>query len=479
MSFLNFVLKNIYDLTFLVIFIISVSIFLYIKRKNLKKEGLLLLYKASWGIKLINYVGKKSPKTFHVLSYISIGIGYVLMVGMLFLLGRMVYLYTIPSFVQAIKIPPLLPLVPYLPQVFGLSFLPNFYFTYWIVVLAIIAIPHEFAHGIFAAYNKIKINSTGFGFFPSFFPIFLAAFVEPDEKSMEKKSIFSQLAVLSAGTFANLLTAILFLGILWAFFSFAFTQSGVVFDTYPYTIVNTSSVTMINGLALNNPTYEKILNLSDSDGFNKIRVGVKEYIAKKSFLEKQQNDKKKIILYYDAPAINAKLEHVILKIDGVQINSLEILKNQISKHSPGNKVTLNVLGEDGKDYNHDIILGTSPKNKSQAWIGIGFSNQKRSSIIGKIYSNLSFKKPHVYYKPLFGASKFIYYLLWWIVLISISVALINMLPMGIFDGGRFFYLTVLAITKKEKIAKNLFAFSTYFILFIFLILMLLWAFLFF
>lgn len=468
-----------YDLTFLVIFAIFVSIFLHSGKKNIKKEGLLLLYKASWGIKLINYVGKKSPKTFRILSYISITIGYILMVGMLFLLGRIVYLYTFPSFVQAIKIPPLLPLVPYLPQVFGLSFLPPFYFTYWIIVLVIIAIPHEFAHGIFAAYNKIKIKSTGFGFFPFFFPVFLAAFVEPDEKKMEKKSIFSQLAVLSAGTFANLLTAILFFGFLWIFFSLAFAHSGVVFDTYPYTVVSASSVTMINGLILNNPTYGEILNLSKGNGFNKLEAGGQEYITKKSLLKKQQNDKGKIILYYDAPAIRANLESVIFKIDGVAINNLDDLKNQMSKYSPGEKITLNVLGKDGKNYDRDIILGENPKNKSLPWIGIGFSNEKRSGAMGKMYSVLNFKKPHIYYRPLFDTSVFIYNLLWWIALISISVALINMLPMGIFDGGKFFYLTVLAITKKEKIAKNMYTFSTFFILLIFLILMLLWAFLFF
>jgi membrane-associated protease RseP (regulator of RpoE activity) len=50
-----------------------------------------------------------------------------------------------------------------------------------------------------------------------------------------------------------------------------------------------------------------------------------------------------------------------------------------------------------------------------------------------------------------------------------------MLPVGIFDGGRFFYLTIWGITKNEKLARNLFKFTTYFILFLLLILMLKWA----
>ena len=70
---------------------------------------------------------------------------------------------------------------------------------------------------------------------------------------------------------------------------------------------------------------------------------------------------------------------------------------------------------------------------------------------------------------------FIYNLLWWLVIINISVALINMLPMGIFDGGRFFYVTVWGITKNEKFAKRAFAFTTYFFLFILVLLMVFWG----
>ncbi len=46
-------------------------------------------------------------------------------------------------------------------------------------------------------------------------------------------------------------------------------------------------------------------------------------------------------------------------------------------------------------------------------------------------------------------------------MVCFSIALVNMLPVGIFDGGRFFYLTILAITKKEKIAKKAFSIITY------------------
>ena len=369
----------------------------------------------------------------------------------------------------------MLPLFPYLTEIPSLSFLPPFNFTYWIVIIAIIAITHEMAHGIFAAHNNVKTKSTGFGFFPFFLPIFLAAFVELDEKTMAKKSKFSQLAILSAGTFANILTAILFFGVIWIFFSLAFAPSGVIFNEYAYAPVAISAISSVNGIQLENNDFEEFVSLLNKTDSNKIKVEEEKYVGV-GFLT---NTNEYVKLYYDSPAINAGLESVILEINGEEIKNIDNLRNELLKYSPGETITLNVLGDDGEDYNRDLVLGENPGNSDKAWLGIGFSNQVRPGVMGKIFSTLSLKKQHIYYKPLFGASEFIYDLLWWLILISISVALINMLPVGIFDGGRFFYLTVLAITGKEKIAKNLFALSTYLILAVFLILMLLWAFLFF
>ena len=466
-----------YDVLFLVLFVIAASVFLNSRKKNLKKEGLLILYKASWGIKLINYVGKKSAKTFKVLSYISITIGYLLMAGIIYMIGKIVYIYgTMPAVVQAIKIPPIIPLVPYLPEIFKLGFLPPFYFTYWILIIAIIAITHEFAHGIFAAYNKIKIKSTGFGFFPFFLPIFLAAFVELDEKRMAKKSNFSQMAILSAGTFANVLTAILFFALIWVFFIFAFTPSGVIFDNYPYSVVELAGISMVNGVSLDGSTYERILELSNEEGFNKIKANNQSYMIMKSDLEKQENNDGNLILYYDAPAINSNLGSIILKINNVEMKNIETLQKELLKYSPGEKITINTIDKDGEDFDLDLVLGENPSNKNLPWLGVGFTAPQNSRTLGKVYSTLAFKDPHIYYESKLGDfGGFIYNLLWWVVLISLSVALINMLPVGIFDGGRFFYLTVLAITKNEKISKRLFSFSTYFILFLFLLLMVFWA----
>lgn len=455
-----------YDLILLGVFLFFVLLFLYVKRKKLKKDGLLILYRTKLGIKIIDRVGKKYKKTLKFLSYVSITIGYLLMGAMVYLFGKIVYMYiAYPNIVRAVKVPPIMPLVPYLPRAFNLNFLPPFYFIYWIIILAIVAIFHEFAHGIFMRRYDIKIKSTGFGFFPFFLPIFLAAFVEQDEKSMEKTSRFKQKAVLSAGTFANLITAIVTFGIMVLFFTLAFTPSGVQFDNYAYTVIGLGGITSINNISVNNPTYDRVLELTN-ENLTRINTINGKYLLTKKFLNTQQNKKNYILAYLDSPAIKSNLKGGISKINDQKIDSLKDLDDALNKYSPGDTINLKTnLG------NYQVKLGESPLNKSKAWLGILFNNKQKGII--NFFS--SFKKQNVHYESKIFGGQFIYDFLWWLVLISFSVALINMLPMGIFDGGRFFYLTILGLTKSKKRAEQWFKGVTRFLLFLVLLLMIFWA----
>ena len=466
----------VYDFILLGIFVIFLAVFLYRRKKNIKKQGLLLLYRTTWGINFINKVGKKYKKLLNTLSYFSIGIGYLLMVGILYLVGKIVYIYiAYPQVVRAIKVPPIMPLIPYLPQVFKLDFLPPFYFTYWIIIIAIIAIIHEFAHGIFAALNKVKIKKTGFGFFPFFLPIFLAAFVELDEKNMEKKSKFSQMAVLSAGTFANVLTTIFFLIIMWLFFSLSFAPTGVIFDDYAYDVVEIAGITMVNGVPLTNTTYEKVSELISEEGLNKIQANGSNYVSTKEFLDMQGEIYNYTFLYYDSPAINVGLDGAITNINGVKITSLKVFQDELSKYSPGDKITLKTSFE-GDVESYEIELGENPHEDGPGYLGVGFLDTKRSGVMGKVIDFISsFKKSNIYYESKFEFAWFIYNLLWWLVLISFSVALVNMLPVGMFDGGRFFYLTILGLTKDKNKAEKAFKFVTQFFLFLLLLIMVFWV----
>jgi membrane-associated protease RseP (regulator of RpoE activity) len=471
---MNFI---IYDIALLVAFIIFVSVFLYKRKKNLKKEGLLWLYKTGAGIKVINRIGEKYKKTLNVLSYISICLGFLLMAIVLYFFGRIVWLYVFHSEItNLVKIPPIMPLLPYLPQVFKLSYLPPFYFIYWILIIAIVAISHEFSHGIFARNKNVKIKSTGFGFFPFFFPVFLAAFVELDEKNMEKKKISHQMAILSAGTFANTIIAFLSLGILILFFYLAFTPSGVVFDGYTYSAIGISAITSVNNISVNNVSYNQLLSMTNISGLSEIKANGTDYLASETFLESQGNNQAGyLFLYDDAPAVKANLSNTIIKINGVPVDSRIKLGQEIMKYSPGQKIT--VTGLEGDAYrDYYIVLAQNPQNKSLPYLGVGFLNREGSGILNKIVSTFSsFRNPNVYYASNFDAAEFIYDFLWWLVMISFSVALVNMLPVGIFDGGRFFYLAILAVTKKEEVAKKTFKAITYLFLFLLAVIMVFWA----
>ncbi len=470
---------QVYDLVLLGIFVIFVSFFLYKNKKNLKREGLLFLYRTKWGMKLIDSIGKKYKKTLKFLSYVSITLGYLLMGFMLYLFGKIVYIYiALPSYVQAIKVPPITPIFPYMDKV--IPGFPPFYFIYFILILAIIAIFHEFAHGIFMRRYGIKIKSTGFGFFPFFLPIFLAAFVEQDEKSMEKKSPFKQMAVLSAGTFANLLTAIVSFGILLLILFTMFNPAGVnvVPDNNVVTTIALGNVTAINNISLGNPTYKELKEKMNNKT-NIIKTKEKGYIITEEILMNKNISKEgKIGVFLRSPVSkiginvsknNVNLESfIIMKIGKQKITSVKKISEIISNYSPGEKVKIKT---DKGEY--EIIFQDSPYEKGKAWLGV-FVLQ-RPIIEGHRVTIPWVGKSGIYYEAKSEAGIILENFFEWLVLISFGVALINMLPMGIFDGGRFFYLTIYSITKSEKSAKNWFKFSTNFLLFLVLLIMIFWG----
>jgi len=460
-----------YDLSFLVVFTLAIVIFLYTRKHNLKRDGIMYLYRTKVGLKIIDNLGKKYPKTLRVLSYIIVACGYLLMIAMIYFLIEIVKIFLNPTFVQAIKIPPLMPLIPYLPNLFKITWLPPFYFTYWIVAIALIALFHEGFHGIFARFYGVRIKSTGFGFLGPF----LAFFVEQDDKQMQQKKIFPQLTILGAGVFANILIGIIFFFLMAGFYNTAYSPSGVVFNDYSYSLFTQEQM---QNLSLNN----KILAV---DGMNLTGITLLEknyYISPEYFKldETELTSKTLIKAYQDLPAINNQISGAIRRINEVQVDTQEDFVNEMNKHIPGQEITITTQSitnsSDVKTYN--IILGADYQNSSRSVIGTVVLLPSGKGIRIMMYNLMNyFREPGVNYAPKgnYEATIFFYNLLWWIVLINFSVALTNMLPVGIFDGGRFYYLTILAITKKKKLAEQVFKWTTKIILAVFVLLMVLWA----
>ncbi len=472
---MNFIIL---DIILLVLFLALAGFFLYRNRKKLDQEGWLLLYKTSWGIKLIDKIGKKYERTLRVLSYVSVAVGIILMVLVLVLMVQTVYLYLTTTISETIKAPPIMPLIPYFPEIFGVkSIFPPFYFVYFIISILIVATFHEFSHGIFAARYKIKIKSTGFAFL-KYFPAFFGAFVEQDDKQMRSKKKFEQMSVLSAGVFANILIVLIFGIIFILFFKLAFVPSGIIYDSYPYGIIDIQKITKINGIEVANITFREALEKMDSDGFNEIEAKNKYIILKDDF-EKQSKSYDqygKVLLYYDAPAIKSNMSRIIYAINGEKIDSHDKLVQELAKYSSGEKVIVTTIINKDNNLDREITLGENPEN-GKAWLGIGFIDRNSNGIRGFVINVFSIvKNPNIFYTPRSEASVFVYDLLWWILLINFAVALFNMLPLGILDGGRFFYLGIFSITKSEKFANRAFKFATYFLLALLLVLMIKWIF---
>ena len=465
----------IYDLTFLIAFTLFVIIFLYKRRMNLQRQGLLFLYRTQVGVRFIDKFSKKYSSILKPLQYIIILSGYILMFAMVWMLAQFSWIYLkSPVAAKALRIPVLLPLVPYLPDIFKLDFLPSFNFTYWIIIIAIIAIPHEFAHGIFARLNNIKIHSTGFGFLGPF----LAAFVEQDDKQMNKAPKFAQLSVLAAGTFANVIFTVIFGLLFWLFFISTFTQAGVLFNAYSSSQITIADISQLNGISISSPEQiPPLLNESLAEIF----VNGKKYFANPGSLKLAiENKIPGIQVFDDTPAFNARLAGAISEINGEKITSFNQISAALQSHKPGDTLEIKTLYQESvrknnvEERSYTIQLA---EKEGKPFLGIGVSSPRSTGPMGVIFSLISeIKDPLIFYQSSLGTfGWFIYFFLWWAVLILVSVALVNMLPVGIFDGGRFFYLTIWALTGSEKIGRNTFKISTWLILLLVLAMMIKWA----
>ncbi len=437
----------------------------------------MFLYKTKFGMEVIDYVGKRFSKALHAIKYLIIAVGYLLMGIMVFLLAQVVYIYIkFPQITDTIKAPPVMPLIPYFPQIFGVeSLFPPFYFTYFILALIIVAFVHEFAHGIYMKLFNIRIKSTGVAFLG---PI-LGAFVEQDEKQMNSKPAFQQMVILGAGVFANILFALIFFILLVGFFSLSFVPAGYVFNSYA---VSEIPIQDISGFG-NMENLSVILNGQDLGNLSltKIMVNEKNYFMVSELRDKIESGvlgaESYALVFEDAPAINAGLRGVIKQIDDVKIADQESLRVFLENKNPGDKVLIKSLVEnEEKDY--ELILQEHPFRKGVAYLGVASLDSEGNSLFRKIILKfISFKEPSTYYEPKYdgGVVYFIYNLFWWIAIINLFVALFNMLPLGILDGGRFFYLTVIGITKSEKIAKKAFRFVTWLILLLFIVMIVSWV----
>ena len=206
-----------------IVFLVTLTIFVYLKRRNLDTKQIIpyflyfSMYKTTWGLRVMDSVAKKYRKIMIFIGYVGILIGFLGMILISYgLISNIYVLFTKPEAQPGVGL-----VLPFKAK--GIFFVP---FFYWIISIFVIAVVHEFAHGMLARTHNLKVKSSGFAFLGLIIPIIPAAFVEPDEKELRKRPHKEQLSVFAAGPFSNVVFAFLFLTI--ASFIFAPIANAII-----------------------------------------------------------------------------------------------------------------------------------------------------------------------------------------------------------------------------------------------------------
>ncbi|MCA9497149.1 MAG: site-2 protease family protein [Nanoarchaeota archaeon] len=375
------------------VFIIILTIFLYIKRKNLEVQGkfpffYILMYKTKLGLGKMDLWSKKHPKVFLFLSYLSIFIGVI---GLFFSLWFMVYQL---GFIVEYDLKEggglVLPIKTESGSIAGIPVVAPPFFE-WFIALMILVIVHEFAHGVIAERFKIKIKSSGFAFMGLIAPLLPAAFVEPDEKYLKKAKWWQQIAVFGAGSTSNFIFGGLFL-LIFFFVANPFMYETTQLESISFTSVMNESSLKNYGIesgeiiALN---YEPISNFDFIVG-NGMGPGMSDLIIIPDFYNFTKN------------------QTILLTINTNNLVSIyEIQTFQL------------------EEYGNKSMIGIS-----------GFQ------------PNLETKDDYLY---LGGFPKFFQGLIFWIALLNIGIGLMNLLPIWITDGGQIAKTLLANFIRNEKI----------------------------
>jgi len=250
------------------------------------------------------------------------------------------------------------PVAPILPGItVGLDELP-----YFLLAIAITLIPHELAHAFHASSEDIKVKSAGvFLFF-----ILPGGFAEIDEEELAKKPLGTQLRVFAAGSFANILTFLVLLGV----FSLLFASQ-----------------------LAPNPAGVKIVYVNSS-----------------------------------YPAYGHLMpEDIIIAINNMPTTTLDDFSRILGNFKPNETIHLTII-RNGRLLNLTLTLAESPYNRLRGFLGV---------TIQQAYTNEWMSK-----------------LSQWLLVVTLSVAIINVMPIFPLDGGRMLMAALEKVLPKNT-ARNI------------------------
>ena len=298
-----------------ILFVVILTLILYLNKKKVIIQKIffpflyLVILKTKLGLKFMDKAAKKCPKLLKILSNTAIGVGFL---GMIFisytLITNVIKLITVPAAASSMGM--VLPI-----PVKGVFYVP---FFYWIISIFILATIHEFSHGVIARLYKIKVKSSGFGFFSILLPAIPLAFVEPDEKQLAKAKLHKKLAVFAAGPFSNIALGFILLLI---------------------------SAFVLSPFAVN--------NIYDYDGV----------LVDNLVLEGNET--------MPAELAGIGIGEKIIEMDGTEIVYISHFSEVLNNHSPGDMI--NVITNES---NYNVTLTETPGNSEHAYIGI-FAGQSK------------------------------------------------------------------------------------------------------
>ena len=247
-----------YAIAFVVIWI---SALLFKDKLKLDVTGPLIMRRTTRLRDSIDSIAQKSPRFWK--AYMTIGIPVSL-----FFMALMIY-FLILSLQLILQTPVASPILPGVDYPGNLIYVP---LGYGLFALATLLIIHEFAHGILARAEGIKIKSIGL----LLLAVLPGAFVEPDEEEVAKASKLTKLRIYAAGSISNLTLAGIAFLIVYIISNFfvpaAFHTDGIVITSV---IPNSPAAgTLKEGMVIYNINGHDIKNSTDFATFkNTIKIG--------------------------------------------------------------------------------------------------------------------------------------------------------------------------------------------------------------
>lgn len=247
-----------YAIAFVVIWALAL---LFKDKLKIDIEGPLLMRRTTKMRDLIDSIAQKSPRFWQIFMNIGIPIS-------VFFMGLMVYLIilSLKTFATAPTVSPILPGVDYAGNQFYLPL------GYGLIGLATVIVVHEFAHGILARVDGIKIKSIGV----LLLAILPGAFVEPDPEGVKKASRLTKLRIYAAGSIFNLTFAGICIAIFFALSSFlipaTFEPDGILVSSV---VPNSPSAGILKeGMVIHSVNGKEIRNYADYVAVrNKTKIG--------------------------------------------------------------------------------------------------------------------------------------------------------------------------------------------------------------